>query len=149
VSLDPSITAALAALRTRRDSIDRAIAALLALDEDSQNGVGTATTANEIFRSAHKVREPPPRSSEGGGQDGARKVLRDSPGRGFTAAQLAQAMKANGWITSSKNPRAAARASANRLREDAAEHVFFEDGQFVYRPQSEQLAGLDTEPWDP
>jgi hypothetical protein len=50
-------------------------------------------------------------------------------------------MQQNGWITSSKNPRAAARASANRLRKDPAEHVFFGEGQYVYLPPSEELEG--------
>jgi hypothetical protein len=66
-------------------------------------------------------------------------VLRNEPGRGYTAAQLAEAMFENGWVTPSKKPRTAARAAANRLREDAAEHVFFEDGHFVYRPPSGEL----------
>jgi len=51
-------------------------------------------------------------------------------------------MTANGWHTPSKNRRAAARAAANRLRDDPSEHVFFEDGEFIYRPPSGQLAGL-------
>lgn len=142
MSLDPSISAALASLQARRDAIDRAVAALLALDDGDD--VGTATDANEIARMHHTpvTRTHSSTASVGGGAAGARKVLRDSPRHGFTAVQLANAMRENGWVTPSKNPRAAARAGANRLREDPGEHVFFEDGKFVYRPPSDELGDL-------
>jgi hypothetical protein len=143
MALDPSISAALASLQARRDAIDRAVSALLALDDGDD--VGTATDANEIARFHHTPAPNPnsPQASVGGGAAGAGKVLRDSPRQGFTAAQLAEAMRENGWVTPSKNPRAAARAGANRLREDPDQHVFFEDGKFVYRPPSDEQ-GLDV-----
>lgn len=143
MALDPSVNAALTTLRARRNSIDRAIAALLALD-DGDGTEGVATVASAAGMAPHdapnnSVKQP----STGGGIGGVRKVLHAWPGRGFTAAQLAHAMQENGWVTTSSNPRAAARASANRLRDDPdSEHVFFEDGQFVYRPPGDQLEGL-------
>jgi hypothetical protein len=139
MALDPSVTAALKSLQARRDSLDRAIAALRALDDgESANTDGASPLADEVMsrNSADVGRK---QSTIGGGLGGVRKVLHAWPGRGFTAAQLAHAMQENGWITSSKNPRAAARASANRLRDDEAEHVFFEEGQFVYRPPGAEL----------
>ncbi len=136
MSLEPSIAAALASLQDRRDTIDRAITALRALDDSVDDDVGVANTENEIHRSTYPS---PAAASFGGGADGARRVLRESPGRGFTAAELAEAMRANGWVTPSKNPRAAARAAANRLREDEDEHIFFEDGQYTYRPKHAEL----------
>ncbi len=156
MALDPSISAALESLRERRDALDRAIEALLALDDGDDRrlsradreqahpsqgaGAGDGIPSAEAVGSATVSRPP---ASVGGGAAGAREVLRASPGRGFTAAQLAEAMVANGWVTPSKNPRAAARAAANRLREDPDEHVFFEGGKFIYRPPGDQL---DWEP---
>jgi hypothetical protein len=143
MALDPSVNAALTTLHARRNSIDRAIEALLALDDgdgtDGVAGVASAAGMTPDDASADRVRQ----SSTGGGIAGVRKVLHAWPGRGFTAAQLAHAMKENGWVTTSKNPRAAARASANRLRDDPEnEHVFFEDGEFVYRAPGDQREGL-------
>jgi len=138
MALDSSITAALASLRSRRDALDRAIAALVALDD----GDDVATATHDTTSAPENPVSPLTKGrieSVGGGAAGARKVLRNAPGRGYTAAQLAEAMFANGWVTPSKNPRTAARAAANRLREDSAEHVFFEDGHFVYRPPSGEL----------
>ena len=139
MALDPSVTAALKSLQARRDSLDHAIAALRALDDgESANTDGASPLADEVMprNTADAGRK---QSTIGGGLGGVRKVLHAWPGRGFTAAQLAHAMQENGWVTSSKNPRAAARASANRLRDDEAEHVFFEEGQFVYLPPSAEL----------
>lgn len=138
MALDPSVTAALATLRARRDSIDRAISALLALDADNTSDSVIVNEAPPSHKSSTRVKS----ASVGGGLDGVRKVLHAWPGRGFTAARLAQAMKENGWVTTSRNPRAAARASANRLRNDTSEHVFFADGEFVYRPPGVELEGL-------
>jgi len=131
MALDPSVNAALTTLLARRKSIDRAIAALLALNDGDDPNRDNTAVEEEIANDGARIKQ----SSTGGGIAGVRKVLYAWPGRGFTAAQLAHAMQENGWVTSSKNPRAAARASANRLRDDPEnEHVYFEDGEFVYRP---------------
>ncbi|MEA2376221.1 MAG: hypothetical protein QOD13_128 [Thermoleophilaceae bacterium] len=144
MGLDPAIAAALSSLRTRRDAITHAIAALEALDDGNGSDSAAAAAAAEIARThaAPAVTRTQAATSVGGGAAGARRVLRAAPGEGFTAAKLAKAMLDNGWVTPSKNPRAAARAAGNRLRETAEEHVFFEDGQFVYRPPGDELEGL-------
>lgn len=139
MALDPSVTAALATLRARRDSIDRAISALLALDDGDAHRAVAVASAEPAKNGAGASTKS---SSVGGGTGGVLKVLHASPGRGFTAAQLAHAMQQNGWVTDSANPRSAARASANRLRNSETEHVFFEEGEFVYRPPSQELEGL-------
>jgi predicted O-methyltransferase YrrM len=133
MSLDPSIAAALASLQARRDSIDRAITALLALDDASANG--NASPESDVQAPRRIIQ-----ASSGGGAEGARRVLHATPNKGYTAAELAQAMRDDGWVTPSKNPRAAARAAGNRLRREPAEHVFFENGRFVYRPPSTELS---------
>ena len=134
MAFDPSVTAAVTSLQAQRDKLDRAIKALLALDDGAD--IGTATAENEISRATHQSDARDSFTSGGGGAAGARKALRAARGRGLSAVELADAMTANGWHTPSKNRRAAARAAANRLRDDPSEHVFFENGEFVYRPPS-------------
>jgi hypothetical protein len=134
MALDPSVTAALATLRARRDSIDRAISALLALDDGDAHRAVAVASAEPAKNGAGASTKS---SSVGGGTGGVLKVL-----HAFTAAQLAHAMQQIGWFTDSANPRSAARASANRLRNSETEHVFFEEGEFVYRPPSQELEGL-------
>lgn len=132
---DPSIVAALAGLRTRRDALDRAIAALEAID-----GPPTADSGSRVATSAApRVRKV----SHGGGAAGARAVLEAHPGQGFDPSELAAAMERNGWDGNAEHPDRAARAAGNRLRRTPDSHVFLERGRFVYRPPSTTPLGFE------
>lgn len=68
------------------------------------------------------------------GEAAVRQVLEDNAGQGFTLRELFGELQVRGWISpESKNPEAATRAAANRLRQKDARFIF-EDGRFVFNP---------------
>lgn len=135
MTADPSIVAALQTLRERRQELDAAIVALERLIGDGDRSVAVEPSSSPA----------PPlkrRSRSGGGAAGAAKVLMENPAERFTPARLAEAMIANGWETDAERPDHAARAAANRLRQDPRFRL--ENGAFVFRPEMRSQIDFET-----
>lgn len=74
-------------------------------------------------------------SPEPRGELAVARILRENPGQGFSPKALTAALSQRGWVSQeSKDPVAATRAAANRLRKKVGD-VVFEGGEFYYRPK--------------
>lgn len=125
VETDPAIDAALTTLRRRRQEIDDAIRAL--------ERIGGGSTADQKpNRTAAKETAGGDRApGRGARTDAVEEVLMETPGRGLTPEQLAQALKHRGVPLRSDNPARAARAAGNRARQRNP-RITLRDGRFVY-----------------
>jgi hypothetical protein len=142
-NVDGPLEVALRELEARRDAIQAAIDALLAVRAREQATPvqvhGDEVRRGESTRTAAVATEATPTRrgdrAQAGGWEGVKAVLQEYVGRGFTPEELAREMVSRGWEPDTDKPARAARAAANRLRKREPDTVRFENGRFVYRPE--------------
>ncbi len=124
MAVDPSFAETLAKLRDRRTKIEAAIRALESVISDDPDAPAPPrkTVAPSVGRAARL------RAIEA--------LLKESP-EGLKPSELAAALAERGMPLRSDNPPRAARAAANRAKEQNPD-IKLENGRFIYAPAQEQ-----------